>query len=252
MIAKVKAQKLDIFIDFPPQSFPLIKSDQYRLEQILSNFINNAIKFTKEGYVILRANPKIVSESQILVRIEVEDTGVGISEEDQKKLFGAFTQVHSTLSTQMGGVGLGLRICKKLIQMMGGEIGVISEKDKGTTFWVEIPFELGSSLEGTARNLSGNKVCLLDSKVKESELIAKYLQSWKVEVIQDASQARFVIASEENLSKAQESKLPILLISDFDLKNIPERVIACLSRPIIPSALFEIINTKLLNGKGES
>ena len=112
--------------------------DKSRLKQIITNLINNAIKFTHWGRIIIKVN-NLDNDSGI--RIEVEDTGVGIAQSSQDKLFKKFSQVDETITRKFGGTGLGLSICKYITEAFGGDIGVESDLGAGSTFWVELPLE---------------------------------------------------------------------------------------------------------------
>ena len=114
--------------------------DPLRIRQILSNLITNAIKFTNNGSVTVSGTNQITSEG-VKYRLEVVDTGLGIAEHDQKKLFQNFTQLDDSSKKKEAGTGLGLSICHKLVQLMGGEIGLYSKENKGTTFWFEVTFK---------------------------------------------------------------------------------------------------------------
>lgn len=117
-------------------------SDPLRLGQVLLNLVGNAVKFTAQGSVILQIDLLSRSANQIFVRVEVRDTGPGISKEDQSRLFNAFVQADNSTTRRYGGSGLGLAISKQLVELMGGTIGVESDKGQGCTFWFELPFEL--------------------------------------------------------------------------------------------------------------
>ncbi len=111
-----------------------INSDPHRINQILSNLLNNAIKFTEEGHIKLQASLSDVDAGTQQLHFSVCDTGVGIAQENQPKLFTAFTQADASVATQYGGTGLGLSICKQLSQLMGGDITFNSEVDIGSSF----------------------------------------------------------------------------------------------------------------------
>jgi|JI6StandDraft_1071083.scaffolds.fasta_scaffold26037_2 signal transduction histidine kinase/HAMP domain-containing protein/ActR/RegA family two-component response regulator len=109
--------------------------DPHRLAQILLNLVANGVKFTSKGTITVRAGMIEESATDMLLRFEVQDSGIGISADDQKRLFSAFEQADSSMTRKYGGTGLGLVISKRLTQMMGGEIGVDSEIGAGSTFW---------------------------------------------------------------------------------------------------------------------
>ena len=118
---------------------PAVRTDPMRLRQILTNLVNNAIKFTEQGEVVVRAELLGQEEERAWVRLSVEDTGIGIPPERLSAIFEAFTQADSSTTRRYGGTGLGLTICKRLAELMGGRIDVRSEVGKGSTFWVDLP-----------------------------------------------------------------------------------------------------------------
>lgn len=117
-----------------------VLADPTRLRQVMLNLMSNAVKFTSEGTVTLRMRQH-VHQNEIWVRIEVQDTGIGIDEEGRTKLFRPFSQVDASISRRYGGTGLGLTICKEIIDRFGGRIGVDSTPGFGSIFWFEIPVE---------------------------------------------------------------------------------------------------------------
>jgi PAS domain S-box-containing protein len=137
LLAHKAAEKhLHLRIDLPSELAGLpVEGDPLRLGQILLNLTGNAIKFTAEGSVTVRLRIAESTESDILLRCEVVDTGIGISADDQKRLFTAFEQADSSMTRQYGGTGLGLAISKRLAQLMGGGIGAQSQPGAGSTFW---------------------------------------------------------------------------------------------------------------------
>ena len=119
--------------------------DRLRLQQVLINLVANAIKFTQQGSVTLTVSIQRISLSQICLLFSVSDTGIGIALNDQHKLFQAFSQVDGSHTRQFGGTGLGLVISKELVELMGSEISVDSQKNQGSTFSFSLPFDLNKS-----------------------------------------------------------------------------------------------------------
>jgi PAS domain S-box-containing protein len=119
-----------------------VKADPVRLRQTLVNLVANAVKFTEEGRVDVAATVARRQGVQVVVRVEVADTGVGIPWERQAAIFESFTQAEESTSRRYGGTGLGLAICRQLVELMGGRIGVVSTPGAGSTFWFEVPLEV--------------------------------------------------------------------------------------------------------------
>lgn len=130
--------KLDFLLDIDPLIPDFILTDRVRLTQILTNLISNAVKFTHHGSVTLKIKLKERKENDLVILVQVKDTGIGISTADQQKLFSAFTQIDNSFTRVKEGTGLGLSICHSLVQLMGGEIGIISNGKSGSTFWFTI------------------------------------------------------------------------------------------------------------------
>jgi CheY-like chemotaxis protein/anti-sigma regulatory factor (Ser/Thr protein kinase) len=115
-----------------------VLGDEARLRQILLNLLNNAVKFTHKGHITALVQHKGASQDGAIIRISIVDTGIGISPEKHDRLFKRFSQVDPSIRREFGGTGLGLAISKRLVELMGGKIGVESEEGKGSTFWIEL------------------------------------------------------------------------------------------------------------------
>jgi signal transduction histidine kinase len=122
-----------------PSTFPdQLTGDAFRLRQILLNFLGNACKFSEQGTITVRVSAVEQDSDSLLARIEVEDQGMGISPEQQAMLFQAFTQVDGSTTRKHGGSGLGLIISKRLANRMGGDVGLVSQQGRGSTFWATV------------------------------------------------------------------------------------------------------------------
>ena len=138
---KANENKVSLNKSFGPGVPAMVKGDPYRLKQVITNLVNNAIKFTFDGKVTIETLLEKDGDRSVKLRVKVIDTGIGISAEAQEKLFKSFSQADSSTTRKYGGTGLGLAISKSLCEMMDGEIGVESELGKGSTFWFTSVFE---------------------------------------------------------------------------------------------------------------
>ena len=143
VVALHAAEKgLELVVDVDPALPARHVGDPTRLMQVLTNLLSNAVKFTEAGHVLLRVLPSTAapaSPDETRLRFEVVDTGIGLSEEQQARLFEAFTQADASTTRRFGGTGLGLVICRRLLDLMGGTIGVRSRVGAGSVFWFELP-----------------------------------------------------------------------------------------------------------------
>ncbi|WP_346287338.1 ATP-binding protein [Zoogloea sp.] len=147
---KARRKQLDLRVDLPPGlARGVFLGDSLRLGQILLNFVSNAIKFTPQGVITVRARVAEDGPAGVLLRFEVQDTGIGISDTDQQRLFTPFEQADSSMTRAYGGTGLGLAISKRLAQLMGGAVGVESRLGEGSTFWCTV--RLNRSSESAPR-----------------------------------------------------------------------------------------------------
>jgi PAS domain S-box-containing protein len=183
--AQAKGIELAFFIERHVPS--AIISDPLRLRQILINLINNAIKFTDRGYVVLKVSsvgqhPVNKQGERQSLRFDVIDTGCGISEEAQAKLFTAFSQVDGSITRQHGGTGLGLAISKQLSQLMGGDVGLLSKVGVGSNFWVTIETEV-STCSDDDFNTSLTSVLMLGAKPMLNGCYEMQLRQWGMEPV---------------------------------------------------------------------
>ena len=138
MAPAARKSGLEIICELSPDLPKWVSADHGRLRQILLNLVSNAVKFTEKGRVSIEAQKQYTDIGDLMVRIAVSDTGIGIPVDRRHRLFKLFSQVDGSTTRRFGGTGLGLALCKKLVELFGGEIGVESESEKGSTFWFTI------------------------------------------------------------------------------------------------------------------
>jgi signal transduction histidine kinase/DNA-binding response OmpR family regulator len=162
-----------------------LRGDPGRLRQILLNLIGNALKFTDHGEILISVSCEKHDEKEACIRVEVIDTGVGISAEVQPRLFQPFTQADGSTTRRYGGTGLGLAISKQLVEMMNGEIGVQSNLGKGSKFWFTAQFLRQAEQPGTGLpgmdSLSALRVLVVDDNATNREIVQRHLIGWSVQ-----------------------------------------------------------------------
>jgi|GEM_PF-3924267 len=218
---RASSKGLELTCIYPANHHSFYICDKQRLAQILSNLMSNAIKFTDEGEVIIEVRINEGKNDSVL-HFEVRDTGAGIPDEDQGSIFESFSQSQQTLKHAAEGTGLGLTICKHLVKLMNGEIGVNSIIGQGSTFWftAQLEKEINQSVEkqnSKEQVLNGLKVLIVDDNDTNSKNIALYLEEWDIEVA-TVSNADSAI---ELLEAAQDTGKPFsLAILDHDMPDI--------------------------------
>lgn len=197
-----------------------LQGDSGRLRQILMNLLSNAIKFTSDGEVMLRAELRSQTPTTATIHFAVTDTGLGITKEDQGKLFTPFTQLDASTTRKYGGTGLGLAICKQLVNLMKGEIGVEGRLGKGSKFWFEITFQKQlhpvSAIDdgGLLRN---RRMLVVDDNATNRQIIQHLASRWGVLVDEAASATTAIKAME----MAVEQKMPYdLALIDMQMPDI--------------------------------
>ncbi len=186
---KVRAleKSLELIADIDSNVPVMVKGDPQRVKQVMSNLLSNAVKFTPEGQVIIKV--LLLDEKTGLTKISVIDSGVGIDEDYQRVLFDAFSQEDkkgTAISRKSGGVGLGLTICKQLIELMGGSIGFSSRKGLGSTFWfkINLPACEGKFLhkhDVSHQELKGTRILIVDDNFTFCELLKIQVEKWGME-----------------------------------------------------------------------
>ncbi len=180
MLAQQK--QLEFTYEVPADVPALLKGDPGRIRQIIINLCNNAVKFTSQGEIVLRVTVVEQTDTSVILRFEVRDTGMGISEDRLEAVFEMFQQSDSSTTRKFGGTGLGLTICKKLVALMGGQIGVQSALGQGATFWFTLPLEKESidmeRVQTAPESVRGKRFLLVDNNPTNLEILRKYMKDW--------------------------------------------------------------------------
>ena len=158
-----------------------LSGDAGRLRQILLNLAGNAVKFTRQGEVAVRASLEWETDAEVMLRLSVKDTGIGIPADKKGLLFRKFTQADASTTRKYGGTGLGLAISKQLAEMMGGEIGLVSEEGKGSEFWFTARFAKQANRERNVAppaDIHGARILVVDDNATNREVLTAQLEAW--------------------------------------------------------------------------
>ena len=195
LAGRAHAKGLELLVSIDSEVPAKLHGDAARVRQVIANFVSNAVKFTPEGEVVVRAISSPAAGEGALLRLEVSDTGIGIDRSSLEHLFKPFSQADGSTTRRYGGTGLGLSISRQLIELMGGEVGAESEPGKGSTFWFELPLiaaEGGDEGPAEERELAGLRVLVVDDNATNRTLLRRQLMtSWEMscETAEGASQA---------------------------------------------------------------
>jgi len=215
MLAPMGDKKgLTVSCNFDPETPFALKGDQQHIRQVLINLVNNAIKFTEKGSVVLSVGLAGGTESTPRIRFEITDTGIGIAEESLDKIFENFTQADASTSRSFGGTGLGTTISKELVDLMNGTMGVESELEQGSTFWFEIPFLVSSNPK---TSISENHVLLL-AREETASIIRPSLKSWSVNFDWVRSSTRAI--SQITQANDKDNPYEIIVVDQSSLTDI--------------------------------
>jgi signal transduction histidine kinase/CheY-like chemotaxis protein len=181
MSERAHAKDLEIATYIQPGIPEQVVGDADRLRQVLANLMANAVKFTEIGEVVVRVTVSSTAKKRAVLRFEVIDTGIGISPEDARRLFKAFSQIDGSLTRKHGGTGLGLVISRRLVELMGGRLEVESEPGRGSKFWFDLPFDLtDEARQPTVFNAADEHVLIVDDNATNRVILEELLGGWHV------------------------------------------------------------------------
>lgn len=263
----------------------VVVGDPYRLTQIMNNILSNAVKFTEIGKIVITTRVKSFEDQIATVQFIIRDTGIGISEKNQKSIFEPFVQADPTISRKFGGTGLGLTICKSLLEMQGGSLSVASKEGVGSTFTFNIPYliseqdddKIDNPIELNYASLRSRKI-LLAEDVELNQMIARHiLEAWGMEVTIANNGKEALNAVEKNnydlvlmdiqmpemdgieatknirlLADPEKANVPVIALTANALKGDSEKYLSMgmtdyLSKPFDETKLFQVITRNIAN-----
>ena len=206
---------LELAYDVPPDVPDALVGDPGRVRQIIINLVGNAIKFTEAGEVVVRVATDSLEENEACLHFSVTDTGIGIPSDKQEAIFDAFSQADSSTTRTYGGTGLGLTVCSRLVEMMGGRIWVESELNRGSTFHFTIRFGRQSGAEERAipvdlENLRNVRVLVVDDNATNRRILEDVLANWEMSCTSTESGQSALAVIDQALSEGE--SFPLMLI----------------------------------------
>ena len=230
MSERAQSKRLGLVVDMPEElkAMPL-KGDALRIGQVLINFLSNAVKFTDQGTIVLRGRVLSLQESGIALRFEVQDSGIGMTAEQTSRIFSPFEQAESSTTRKYGGTGLGLAICRRLAHLMGGEVGVRSEPQRGSTFWLECQVQHGSPMGevdvASHVIIQDGRVLLVEDNEINQEVAAQLLRNkgLRVEIAADGAQAVELVRTTSFDLILMDMQMPVMdgLTATRLIRNLP-------------------------------
>jgi CheY-like chemotaxis protein len=246
-----KGLELSCFID--PEVPRLLEGDPGRLRQVLLNLANNAVKFTSQGEVNIRAELQSETDSRVEILFEVKDTGIGIPKDRIDRLFKPFSQVDGSTTRKYGGTGLGLAICRRLVEMMDGQIEVKSEAGNGCSFrftaWLRKQLHPSDAkpVQGALADLQAKRILVVDDHATNRKIVHAYLQSWDCEALV-ATSGQEALAL---LRQAAEQKAPIdMAIIDFMMPEMDGETLGrtIKSDPLLQDTFCVLLTSRAMRG----
>ncbi len=211
---QAQAKGLELILDVTKIEQAIVKADPGRLRQILNNLVGNAIKFTSEGEVIIRAELNDYDEHQYRLNLEISDTGIGIPNDKLDNLFESFSQVDASTTRKFGGTGLGLSIAKKLSELMGGGVSVTSDIGKGSCFSVNVLLEKSEHEQLVMPDVDISKlhVLIVDDNETNREVLRGQLEHWGAAVDEADSGVAAIAMCESRLQEKEKTLYDIALL----------------------------------------
>jgi signal transduction histidine kinase/DNA-binding response OmpR family regulator len=220
---------LEFLCSTTPDLPSALRGDPGRLRQILTNLAGNAIKFTHSGEVEVSVEALSATSSDAVLRFTVRDTGIGIPAEKADLLFQKFSQVDASTTRKYGGTGLGLAISKRLVEIMGGEIGMRSSEGQGSQFWFTLPFARQENRQPRAlpvADIEGTRILVVDDNATNREMLSLRLRSWgsKVDLAESGASALALLAQDKAGGNSYDLAILDLQMPEMDGVELGQRI----------------------------
>ena len=229
------AKGLELLVDFDPTAVRLVRGDHVRVRQVLLNLASNAVKFTAQGEVQIKVTSAPVDEGQVGLHVEVVDTGIGIAEADQPRVFESFSQADASTTRRYGGTGLGLAISRRLVEAMDGELGVRSVPGQGSTFWFDLRLPAAEASAHVEPDLPALgllparlRALVVDDNATNRTILTAQLGAWgiAVDVVDSAAAALDALATARVTRRRYDFAILDMLMPDVDGLELARRVSA--------------------------
>ncbi len=203
---KAAEKGVELLVNYDEKIPAVLKGDPLRINQLLINLVSNALKFTEKGYVKVDLSMQLSTVNHALIHVKVSDTGIGISSQKQTQIFESFTQADGTITRKFGGSGLGLSICKRILENLNSKLQLSSEPGVGSTFYFSINFEVSrnaaigkSSRTASFENsIKGKRILIAEDNMMNILVIRQFLHKWGVvtDVVMNGKEAYAKVSSE--------------------------------------------------------
>ncbi len=239
---RAQSKGLELLCQISHEIPATLRGDPGRLRQVLSNLLGNALKFTSHGNVQVSVGGLLRDDDQVMVRIAVRDTGIGIAPDDQKRVFEPFTQADSGTTRKYGGTGLGLSVSRDLVRMMGGEMGVTSTPGKGSTFWFTVTLACGAEIAPVQSvvSLADLHVLVVDDSRASREILQYQISGWGAHVLTTAREDEALRALDTAV-RARPFQVALLALDSYGLDGL------ALARAIRRDPRFDALRLVLLS-----
>jgi signal transduction histidine kinase/CheY-like chemotaxis protein/HPt (histidine-containing phosphotransfer) domain-containing protein len=245
MDKSAESKNLRLSLNIDPGVRLAVRGDPVRLRQILTNLLSNAIKFTERGSVTLNVTRRGETRTQHEMRFEVKDTGVGIAPDVAEKLFQPFSQADASTTRTYGGTGLGLVICKRIVDLMGGQIGVESQPGRGSLFWFQVPMlKAHGDIGARRRELNGARVLVVTSNPSQQRRLAHALPAWGAMAVNAANTQEALAKLRAAAGRSSSWSFDMMLV---DAGAIPTTLLA-LHRSVLRENALEDLQIVYLRG----